>query len=213
MGALLEIVRSRIAQAGNHPAWLLALVWILIFLIAALIALLFIHGRGQKIRTPLKPTIDPGLDPVEPRRQAMRARHEVRPLTPLEDGFGLSKLPDGAFGFTALPATRDSPVLRSMQLGLFEIHRKPDGSIRIVGFTSAATADSLGAAHIRARLYREPATGAPVLVSVAMSSIMRHIARDQDWVEIDLEPEVTQNAPAAKPPATAKASAANARSA
>jgi hypothetical protein len=207
-------VRSSIASIGAYRSWIIALIWLLIFLIAALISLMVMRRRSLAPKAPVAARIDDGLDPVEAKRQALRARHQVRPLRQLEDGFGFGKLPDGAYGFTMLPASRDSPVLRTKQPGLFEIHKTPEGSMLIVGFTSSATAAAMATQRVRAPLFAEPVTEAPILVSIPVSSVLRFVSRDRNAVEVEVEPADSERPLYGKPPGTAASdAAAKARSA
>jgi len=66
--------------------------------------------------------------------EGVRRRHELRPLTKLEDGTKIRDLPNGIFGFSmcdvsSLSAKRDNTFS-------LEIHKKHDGIVYYVGYAS-----------------------------------------------------------------------------
>jgi hypothetical protein len=205
MEALLDILKSSIPPIGRDRNWIVALSWLLVFLIVALISLVYARRRSRTGCAHVVTPIDSGLDPVETERQALRAQHQVGPLSLLDDGFGLSKLQDGKYGFAMLPVSRDSPVLRTIQSGLFEIHKTADGAIQIVGFTSPAAAAAIRTERLRALLFAEPTPEASILVSIPLSRVLRYGSRDRNAVEVEVERAETERSASSKPPGTAAA--------
>jgi hypothetical protein len=205
MEALLDILRANIAPIWRDRNWIVALIWLLVLLIAALIPIVYARRRSRGAGAPVVTPIDPGLDPVEAKRQILRAQHQVRPLSLLDDGFGLNKLQDGVYGFAMLPVSRDSPVLRATQPGLFEIHKTLEGAIQIVGFTSPAATAALRTERLRALLFAEPTPEAPILVSLPLSRVLRYVSRDRNAVEVEVERAGTERTASSKPPGTAAA--------
>ena len=72
-------------------------------------------------------------DPEEQERQCARAKHGVRSLYTLEEGFSLDRLPNRIFGFTFSPGSADAVVFRQTRADAFEIHKLGDGSIMLLG--------------------------------------------------------------------------------
>jgi hypothetical protein len=76
----------------------------------------------------------------------LRAEHQVRPLTELENGLPLKRIPNGVYGF--LDSAGLGFIAHGTDQGLMplksdgsdlmvEIHRLPDGNMQVVGFISA----------------------------------------------------------------------------
>lgn len=78
----------------------------------------------------------------EPVRDALRREHDVRLVSPAEEGFAAEHLPGGVYGFTSSPALA-SPLFSVRHYRNFEIHRLPNGVTTIVGFITPAEAGQL----------------------------------------------------------------------
>ncbi len=115
-------------------------------------------------------------DPTEVARQEFRARNGVRALLALEEGFGLTVLPNGVFGFTFTPAYEDSPVFRERRPHSFEVHKLRDGKAFLLGFASAGDAESIDNCPLEAHVSLHPQASecAPKLVCIPSSRIARY---------------------------------------
>lgn len=114
-------------------------------------------------------------------REALRAQHQVRPLTESEDGYGLPWLPDGVYGYTCAVGQRDAPLFsKRIELG-FEVHKRLDGSVHLVGYASPEDASKMNSAQesVSIHLFPDPREGANTLVSVPMSRVLRHKEHSQ----------------------------------
>jgi len=66
--------------------------------------------------------------------EGLRRRHDLRPLTKLEDGTKIQDLPNGIYGFSMC----DVPSLSANRGNTFslEIHKKRDGIVYYIGYAS-----------------------------------------------------------------------------
>jgi len=114
-------------------------------------------------------------------REALRAQHQVRPLTEPEDGCGLPWLPDGVYGYTCAVGQRDAPLFSKRIEQGFEVHKRLDGSVHLVGYVSPEDASQMNTVEESARihLFPDPHEGANTLVSVPLSRVLRHKEHSQ----------------------------------
>lgn len=106
---------------------------------------------------------------------AIRLRHQVRLMTPEEEGFSIERLPEGIFGFTYAPNLPDTPLFRAYAMYSFEVHKLAGGSTALLGYVAEQehAAIEQGSEHIEVRLYPEPYGQATRLVAVPSSRIVR----------------------------------------
>ena len=102
--------------------------------------------------------------------EQLRIRHKVRPLESDEEGFATGRLPNGVYGFTYAPAQDQVPLFANKTWHSFEIHKLGDGTEHLVGFVTAAEAETVRkglAAEIE--LLPDPWEQARELVSIPLS--------------------------------------------
>jgi hypothetical protein len=108
-------------------------------------------------------------------QQALRQAHDVRIVTPAEEGMGVNALPGGVYGFTYSPALPNAPLFAERRFRSYETHKLADGEIFVIGFADAGTAAALELNNSEQTLViqPEPDASASVLVKVPYSR-MRH---------------------------------------
>jgi len=106
--------------------------------------------------------------------EALRARHQVRPLQPDEEGFSVTRLPAGVYGFAYAPGQDEVPVFAGHSYHSFEIHKLADGTQFLLGFVTPDEALALqaGQSGTAAILYPAPWGNSQVLVSVPVDRIL-----------------------------------------
>jgi len=169
------------------------------FLWPIVISLSWLRRRASNNNAPAAASVQPAKEnnqqaAEDPEREALRAQHQVRPLTEEEDGYALHSLPDGVYGFTGAVATRDAPLFRKSILHSFEVHKRPDGTVLLVGCVSPADASKLDGTRQSAtiKLFAERQDGASTLVSLPLHQILRHKEHSQrigGGVQLEIEPE------------------------
>ncbi|HEV2689415.1 MAG TPA: hypothetical protein VGV35_12705, partial [Bryobacteraceae bacterium] len=63
--------------------------------------------------------------------ETLRARHQVRPLRPEEEGFAVERLAPGVYGFTYAPGQDEVPIFAHASYHSFEIHKLADQTVYI----------------------------------------------------------------------------------
>jgi len=113
--------------------------------------------------------------PATAGQQALRAAHDVRIVSPAEEGMGVNSLPGGVYGFTYSPALANAPLFAERRFRCYETHKLAGGEIFVVGFTDVESAAALEANSGEQTLViqPEPDATANVLVKVPYSR-MRH---------------------------------------
>jgi hypothetical protein len=130
----------------------------------------------------------------ENEREDLRTTHKVRPLTDAEDGSGLSRLPNGVYGFTYSPGPRDFPLFQAPRAHNFEVHKLPDGATHLVGFVYPETVALLANAGgpFQVKLFPGPRDGAEALVSIPAPRVIRfheYSTREGGGLDLELEPQ------------------------
>ncbi len=129
----------------------------------------------------------------EGERAALRAKHQVRALTDLEDGTGMHRLPNGVYGFTYAPGPKDTPLFRTPRTHTFEMHKLVDGMAMLVGYVSPEAAARIedGRQGVEVRLFPAPRDEANTLVSLPLARMIRYrefSTRDGGAFEMQLGP-------------------------
>jgi hypothetical protein len=109
--------------------------------------------------------------------ERIRSAHRLRALTNTESGSGVSRLPNGVYGFTYSPAEENFPLFNDRDLRSFEGHKLDDGSIFLLGFLTPedkASFEKAGAGPT-IHLFPEPKGSAVQLVRVPLARIARHV--------------------------------------
>ena len=114
--------------------------------------------------------------PATAAQQALRAAHDVRIVSPAEEGMGVNSLPGGVYGFTYSPALPNAPLFAERRFRSYETHKLADGEVFVVGFADVETASALEASGGEQTLViqPEPDATANVLVKVPYSRIRHH---------------------------------------
>ena len=109
-------------------------------------------------------------------QQTLRTTHNVRLVTPAEEGTGVNALPDGVYGFTYSPALPNAPLFAERRFRSYETHRVAGGAIYVVGFADIETAAALASSSDEhtIQIQPEPDDRANVLVKVPYSRIRQH---------------------------------------
>ena len=109
-------------------------------------------------------------------QEPLRAVHQVRIVTELEEGTPVNQLPGGVYGFPYSPGLPNAPLFAARRYRSYEIHKLANGDTFVVAFTDADTARLLETAIADAAIQVEPEPGerASVLVKVPYSRIRHH---------------------------------------
>ena len=113
----------------------------------------------------------------EEAREALRREHNVRLVTPAQEGFAAEHLPAGVYGFTSSPALA-SPLFALRHYRNFEIHRLPNGGTAVIGFVSAAEAAQLTQVDrsdpVTVMLHPDAESEAAAIVSLPYDRVVHH---------------------------------------
>ena len=131
----------------------------------------------------------------ENERAALRAKHQVRTLTDLEDGTGLHRLPHGVYGFTYAPGPKDTPLFQTSRPQAFEMHKLADGTVVLVGYVTGELAARIESDRqpLEVRLFPAPRDEANTLVSLPLARLIRYrefSTRDGGALEMHVTPAV-----------------------
>lgn len=109
-------------------------------------------------------------------QETLRANHQVRLVTEVEEGTGVNALSGGVYGYTYSPALASAPLFRARRFRSYETHKLEDGEVLLVGFTSAEHARLLQNAISDAQIVLQPEAepAADVLVAIPYSRIRQH---------------------------------------
>lgn len=111
---------------------------------------------------------------LSPELQALRAAHQVRPLTPEEEGSAVAVLPNGVYGFTYAPGQPEVPLFSRQGYHSFEVHKASDGTEYLLGFVTQLEASDLDASKegVVILLFPSPWENSQSLVRVPVSGIV-----------------------------------------
>src|ERR1044071_1545785 len=114
--------------------------------------------------------------PATAEQQALRAAHDVRIVSPAEEGMGVNSLPGGVYGFTYSPALANAPLFAERRFRCYETHKLAGGEVFVVGFTDVASAAALqaGSGEQTLGIQPEPHARPNVLVKVPYSRMRHH---------------------------------------
>ena len=109
-------------------------------------------------------------------QEALRVAHNVRVVSPAEEGTGVNSLPGGVYGFTYSPALPNAPLFAERRFRSYETHKLASGEIFVIGFADVESAAALEAKSGEQTLViqPEPDATANVLVKVPYSRIRHH---------------------------------------
>jgi hypothetical protein len=135
----------------------------------------------------------PSSEAEESQREALRALHQVRPLTTEEEGTGVDRLPRGVWGYTHSPAVENAPLFSRKLFYNFEVHKASDGEVYLIGFLrpDIAAVVETNPQALDLRLFPVPQDDAVTPVSILVSRLVRHKEqsfRDAQGLELQLLP-------------------------
>jgi hypothetical protein len=109
-------------------------------------------------------------------QQALRVTHDVRVVSPAEEGMGVNSLPGGVYGFTYSPALPNAPLFAERRFRSYETHKLAGGEVFVIGFADVESAAALEASSGEQTLViqPEPDATANVLVKVPYSRMRHH---------------------------------------
>jgi hypothetical protein len=129
---------------------------------------------------------------TESAREALRREHDVRLVTPEEEGVSAEHLPAGVYGFTSSPALA-SPLFALRKFRNFEVHRLASG-VCAIGFVTPANAAALAHAQddtVAVQLYPDAEGDAAVIVSVSYDRVVQHrqyAVRNAEAIHLHIRP-------------------------
>src|SRR5277367_559002 len=106
------------------------------------VTLIFSHDMSTPPLTPagVRATPEPAAGPPSQALQDLRTRHQVRALTPEEEGTAIAVLPSGVYGFTYAPGQPEVPLFSKNSYHSFEMHKAADGTEYVLGFVTPSEA-------------------------------------------------------------------------
>jgi hypothetical protein len=109
-------------------------------------------------------------------QEPLRAIHQVRIVTEVEEGTPVNQLPGGVYGFTYSPGLPNAPLFATRRYRSYEIHKLANGETSVVAFTDADTARVLETAlsDTSIQVQPEPGGAATILVTVPYARIRQH---------------------------------------
>ena len=126
-------------------------------------------------------------------QEALRIAHEVRVVTPEEEGTGVNGLPGGVYGFTYSPGLPNAPLFAARRYRSYETHKLPSGDVFVIGFAKPDVARELSTANVEMTLQIHPQAeaGFDALVTIRYSQIHHHkqyAAPNQDGFTVTVIP-------------------------
>ena len=114
--------------------------------------------------------------PDTPEQQGLRAAHQVRLVTPPEEGTGIKQLPPGVYGFTYSPGLESAPLFATRSFRSYETHKLASGDVTLVGFASADASRELttAAQEVTIQVQPHPEPDQNTLVEIPYSRIRTH---------------------------------------
>jgi hypothetical protein len=109
-------------------------------------------------------------------QETLRKTHDVRIVSPAEEGVGVNALPGGVYGFTYSPGLPNAPLFAERRFRSYETHKVAGGEISIVGFADVETAAVLASSSTERtiQVQPEPDETATVLVTIPYARIRQH---------------------------------------
>jgi hypothetical protein len=139
---------------------------------------------SRVVYTDLRPTAD---------QEALRTVHQVRAVTPEEEGTGVNGLPGGVYGFTYSPGLPNAPLFAVRRYRSYETHKLPSGEVFVIGFTKPDIARALSTANeeMTLQIHPQPEGDHEALVTIRYSQIRHHkqyAAPNQDGFTVTVVP-------------------------
>ena len=114
--------------------------------------------------------------PATADQETLRAVHQVRLVSPDEEGFGVNALPRGVYGYTYSPGLPNAPLFAVRRFRSFEIHKLASGEVFIIGFVTREASGRMTSAveDVTIQVQPEPEGDTDTLVAVPYSRIRQH---------------------------------------
>ena len=114
--------------------------------------------------------------PATADQETLRSEHEVRLVTPDEEGHGVNALPGGVFGYTYSPALPNAPLFAARRYRSYETHKLASGEIYVIGFATIEDAALIAssAEDVTIRMQPQPEEGAATLVKIPYTRMRHH---------------------------------------
>jgi hypothetical protein len=109
-------------------------------------------------------------------QETLRTTHNVRIVSPAEEGTGVNALPGGVYGFTYSPGLPNAPLFAERRFRSYETHKLASGEVSIIGFADVETAALLASSSVEQtiQVQPEPDDKANVLVKIPYPRIRQH---------------------------------------
>ena len=114
--------------------------------------------------------------PSTSHQEALRRTHQVRLVTPDEEGSGINALPGGVYGFTYSPALPNAPLFADRRYRSYETHKLMSGEVYVIGFATADDAGRIGSSieDMTMQIQPQPEDGCATLVAIPYSRMRHH---------------------------------------
>ena len=131
---------------------------------------------------------------VEKQLETIRARHQVRPVTPGEEGAPAGALGERVYGFTYSPSNDSAPLFAKRTFQCFEVHKVSRDALQLICFVTPAEAETIqsGRGLDQAKLYPEPTGASTALIEIPFTRILhpKPLSRsDGNFMAVQLDPE------------------------
>jgi hypothetical protein len=109
-------------------------------------------------------------------QEALRIAHQVRIVSPEEEGNSVISLPGGVYGFTYSPGLSAAPLFAVRRYRSYETHKLPSGDVFVIGFAKADVARALSTAseEMTLQIHPQPEAEYETLVTIPYSRIRHH---------------------------------------
>lgn len=109
-------------------------------------------------------------------QETLRTTHNVRIVSPAEEGTGVNALPGGVYGFTYSPGLPNAPLFAERRFRSYETHKLAGGDVYVIGFADVETAAVLASSSVERtiQVQPEPDESATVLVKIPYPRIRQH---------------------------------------
>ena len=139
---------------------------------------------SRVIYTETKDTVD---------QELLRTAHQVRLVSPQEEGNSVSALPGGVYGFTYSPGLPGAPLFAVRRYRSYETHKLPSGDVFVIGFAKSDVARTLSTAtdEMTLQIHPQPEGEYGTLVTIPYSRIRHHrqyAAPNQDGFTVTVKP-------------------------
>jgi len=126
-------------------------------------------------------------------QELLRTAHQVRLVSPQEEGNSVSALPGGVYGFTYSPGLPGAPLFAVRRYRSYETHKLPGGDVFVIGFAKSDVARALSIATeaMTLQIHPQPEAEYGTLVTIPYSRIRHHrqyAAPNQDGFTVTVNP-------------------------